>query len=110
MRKFHKTFGWVVVKEKKRTSCEVELENGEIKEIKNDYLFDSETEVKKPKKPTQKDLRAVAHTMSAEAVKEHIEDIESADALFWALWKVFKYERKWSKSLKASDFAVHFNK
>jgi len=55
-------------------------------------------------------LRAHAHQMSADEVIEHINDIDSADDLFWACWNVFKYEGKWARKLKCADFAVHFNK
>ena len=54
--------------------------------------------------------RATAHRMSKSEVLGHIEEIEEADELFWAIWKVFKYEGKWSKSLSSSDFAVHFKR
>ena len=75
MKKFHKTFGWVEVTNTKRDSYEVRLENGDEKEIKKDFLFDDENcKGKKTKKQTEKDLRAIAHTMSADAVKEHIEE------------------------------------
>lgn len=54
-------------------------------------------------------LRAQAFQMSAAAVKEHIDEIDEPDSLFWACWNVFRYEGKWSRQLKTSDFAVHFN-
>jgi len=107
MKKFHKTFGWVTVTKKGRTSSDVVLESGEEKTILNKFLLKDEST---PMKAEKVNYRAIAHTMSAEAVKEHIDDIDEADQLFWACWKVFKYEGKWSKSLKTSDFAVHFKK
>lgn len=53
--------------------------------------------------------RAQAHQMSADEVIAHVNDIDEADELFWACWKVFRYEGKWQKALKADDFAVHFS-
>jgi len=57
----------------------------------------------------QQALRAQAHQMSAEEVKEHIAEIDGADQLFWAAWKVFRHEGKWANKLTAADFAVHFS-
>lgn len=73
MKKFHKTFGWVMVLKSNRNQIEVELESGESKTIHKDFLFDDETVTPKktPKKTPAKDLRAIVHTMSAEEVKEH---------------------------------------
>jgi len=52
--------------------------------------------------------RAQAHQMSSAEVIAHINAIDDADGLFWACWKVFRYEGKWSSVLKTGDFAVHF--
>lgn len=52
--------------------------------------------------------RAQAQQMSAEAVSDHISSIEKADRLFWACWRAFRDEGKWSNSLASADFAVHF--
>lgn len=54
-------------------------------------------------------LRAQAFQMSADAVRKHIDDIDEPDQLFWACWKVFRHEGKWSKQLKTKHFAVHFS-
>ena len=56
----------------------------------------------------EKDLRAHAHQMSADDVKEHIDKIDQPDPLFWAIWKVYRDEGKWSNLLSKDDFAVHF--
>ncbi len=71
-----------------------------------DLQLGKSTAAKRDKR--DKDLRAVAHQTSANDVLEHINEIDVADALFWAFWKAFKYEGKWSKSLQVKDFAVHF--
>lgn len=52
--------------------------------------------------------RATAHQMSADDVTDHINNIEKADSLFWACWKVFRHEGKWETKLSVADFATHF--
>ena len=62
------------------------------------------------RKQRDSDLRAKAHQMSAAQVSAHLNAIDGPDPLFWALWKVFKHEGKWSKQLRTGDFAIHFNR
>ena len=75
-------------------------------EVKNCELGKSAS---RDRADTKKENRARAHCWSAEDVKEHIRKIDKADEIFWACWEVFRHEGKWSKQLKTSDFAVHFN-
>lgn len=58
------------------------------------------------RKENDAQLRAKAHQMSADEVLAHINEISSADPLFWACWKVWK----WNKQIPISAFAQHFKR
>ena len=50
-----------------------------------------------------------AHTMDANAVRQHIEQLPEADGLFWACWALFK-AGNWNGELSRNDFAKHFKR
>ena len=66
--------------------------NGAVKAYESSNNVSLGATAARKRETENESLRAQAHQMSAGAVRDHIDEIGSADSLFWACWKVFKHE------------------